>query len=139
MNTTARSRRSAGRTVIALLFVALALSAWQQVFDDVRNASNEPLAITALQTLIGALAALTSWGAWIGARWSAWLAAAYGIATAVMLVSLGPLLAMPVEERGGLLFGAAVVLVITLPCAWYLRRTTRVTAVKDPRRGTLSE
>ena len=113
MNTTAPSRRSAGRTVIALLFVVLALSAWQQVFDDVRKA------------LIGALAAPTSWGAWIGARWSAALAAAYGIVTAGMLVSLGPLLAMPVEERGGLLIGAGVVLVITLPCAWYLRRATR--------------
>lgn len=125
MNTTVPSRRPAGRIVVALLFVALALSAWQQVFDDVRNAPSEPLAITVMQTLIGALAALTSWGAWIGARWSAWLAAAYGIATAGMLLSLGPLLAMPVDARGGLLFGAAVVLVITLPCAWYLRHTTR--------------
>ena len=139
MNTAAPSRRSAGRTVIALLFVVLALSAWQQVFDDVRNASNEPLALTALQALIGALAAVTSWGAWIGARWSAALAAAYGIVTAVMLVSLGPLLAMPVEERGGLLIGAGVVLVITLPCAWYLRRASRSTPVEGPRRGTLSE
>ena len=129
MNTTAPSRRPAGRIAVALLFVALSLSAWQQVYDDVRNASNEPLAITALQTLIGALAALTSWGAWIGARWSAWLAAAYGIATAGMLLSLGPLLAMPVEQRGGLLFGAAVALVITLPCAWYLRRTTRLAPI----------
>ena len=42
-----------------------------------------------------------------------------------MIVALGPLLEMPFEERAGLWVGAAVILVFSLACAWFLRRMTR--------------
>jgi Mg2+ and Co2+ transporter CorA len=41
-----------------------------------------------------------------------------------MIVSLGPMLDMPLEERGGLWIGGVIVLIIGLACAWYLRRVT---------------
>ena len=46
-----------------------------------------------------------------------------------MVVSLGPMLDMPVEERGGLWMGGAIILVFSLGCAWYLRRATRRASV----------
>jgi peptidoglycan/LPS O-acetylase OafA/YrhL len=113
-------RRSIGRILIAVLFALLALNAFMEVVG-----SDSPPALRALQALVGALAAATMWGAWSGARWSYAAATAYGFVTGGMIVALGPLLEMPLEERAGLWVGAAVILVFSLACAWFLRRMTR--------------
>jgi peptidoglycan/LPS O-acetylase OafA/YrhL len=113
-------RRPIGRIIIALLFALLAVNALMEAF-----LSDSPPALRALQALVGALAAATTWGAWSGARWSYAAATAYGFVAAGMVASLGLMLDMPMEERGGLWVGAAVVLVFALACAWFLRRMTR--------------
>jgi len=120
MNATPAPRRSVGRIIVAVLFALLAANAFQEVFF-----SDSPPALRALQAVVGALGAATAWGAWTGARWSAALATLYGLVAAGMVVSLGSLLDMPVEERGGLWIGGVVILVFSLACAWYLRRATR--------------
>jgi peptidoglycan/LPS O-acetylase OafA/YrhL len=113
-------RRSVGRIIVAVLFALLSLNAFQEVFY-----SDSPPTLRALQALVGATAAATAWGAWTGARWSPVLATLYGLIAGGMVASLGPMLDMPVEERGGLWVGALVILVVSLACAWYLRRATR--------------
>ncbi|MFL4975875.1 MAG: hypothetical protein ACJ8DT_19600 [Microvirga sp.] len=113
-------RRSVGRILIAALFALLAVNALHETFW-----SDSPPTLRALQALVGTLAVMTTWGAWSGARWSYAAATAYGFVAAGMVASLGPMLDMPVEERGGLWVGAAVVLVFSLACAWFLRRATR--------------
>jgi peptidoglycan/LPS O-acetylase OafA/YrhL len=113
-------RRSIGRIIIALLFALLAVNALMEAF-----LSDSPPALRAVQALVGALAAATTWGAWSGARWSYAAATAYGFAAGGMVAALGPMLDMPMEERSGLWVGAAVVLVFSLACAWFLRRMTR--------------
>ena len=120
MNDTSPPRRSVGRIIIALLFTLLAVNALMETF-----LSDSPPPLRALQALVGALAAATTWGAWSGARWSYAAATAYGFVAGGMIVALGPLLEMPLEERTGLWVGAAVVLVFSLACAWFLRRMTR--------------
>ena len=117
-------RRSIGRILIAVLFALLAVNAFLEAVE-----SDSPPPLRALQTLVGVLAAATTWGAWSGARWSYAAATAYGFVAAGMVAALGPLLEMPVEERGGLWIGAAVVLVFSLACAWFLRRMTRRASV----------
>jgi peptidoglycan/LPS O-acetylase OafA/YrhL len=113
-------RRAIGRIVIALLFALLAVNALMEAVS-----SDGPSSLRALQGLVGVLAAATTWGAWSGARWSYAAATAYGFAAGGMVAALGPMLDMPLEERDGLWVGAAVVLVFSLACAWFLRRATR--------------
>ena len=120
MNDRSPTRRSIGRILIAALFALLAVNALMEAFD-----ADAPPMLRVLQALVGVLAAATSWGAWSGARWSYAAATAYGFAAAGMVASLGLMLDMPVEERGGLWIGAAVILVFSLACAWFLRRMTR--------------
>jgi hypothetical protein len=109
-----------GARVIAVLFALLALNAVNELLAMVSGTSEGPLALAALQGLVGVSAAAAGFGAWIGARWSPALAAVYGVIAAAMIVALGPLLDMPVEERGGLLVGGAIVLTFSLACASYL-------------------
>lgn len=114
------TRPSLGRIIIAVLFALLSVNAFMETFG-----SDSPPPLRALQALVGTLAVATAWGAWSGARWSYAAATAYGFVAAGMIVALGPLLELPVEERGGLWVGGGVVLVFSLACAWFLRRMTR--------------
>ena len=125
MSTATTPRRSVGRIIVAILFAALAFNALNEVLDMLRGESDGPPALLVLQTLCGATAAATAWGAWRGARWSPALAMLYGLIAAGMVVSLGPMLDMPVEERGGLWIGGGVILLFAVGCAWFLRRSTR--------------
>ena len=116
-------RRTVGQIIVAALFALLAVNALQEVVW-----SDSPTVLRILQAIVGSTAAATAWGAWRGARWSPVLAALYGLIAGGMVVSLGPMLGMPVEERGGLWIGSGIILLVSLVCAWYLRRVTRVAA-----------
>jgi hypothetical protein len=86
---------------------------------------NDPPALVALQTLVGATGAAAAWGSWTGARWATAAALLYGVATAGLLAALTPILGLPADARGGLLRAAAGVLVFAAAAAWYLRRERR--------------
>jgi hypothetical protein len=118
-----RTRPTFGRISVAVLFTLLAVNAFKEVVW-----SDSPPTLRIWQAAGCAAAVATAWGAWTGARWSAALATLYGLIAGAMVVSLGPMLDMPVEERGGLWAGGAVILVFSLACAWFLRRATRHTA-----------
>lgn len=119
------SRVPVGARVVAVLFALLALNALNELLSMVSGDSDGPVALAALQGACGVAATAAAVAAWIGARWAPALAALYGVIAAAMVVSLGPLLDMPAEEAGGLWIGAAVILVFSLACAWYLRRALR--------------
>ena len=109
-----------GARIIAVLFALLGLNALYELLSMVIGTSDGPVTLAVLQGLVGVSAVTTAFGAWIGARWAPALAALYGVIAAAMVVALGPLLAMPAEERGGLLVGGAIILAFSLACAWYL-------------------
>ena len=125
MSSETKPHRSPGRIVVAVLFVALAVNAGNEALSMLRGESDGPTALLALQTLCGVTAGATAWGAWRGTRWSPLLATIYGLIAGGMVVGLGPMLDMPVEERGGLWIGGAIILLFSLACAWYLWRVTR--------------
>ena len=124
MSTITPTRRSIGRIIVAALFALLAANALKETFW-----SDSPPTLRIIQAIVGLTAAATTWGAWKGARWSPALAVLYGLIAGGMVVSLGPMLDMPVEERGGLWMGGAIILAFSLGCAWYLRRATRRASV----------
>lgn len=126
MNDTRARRRTIGQLIVVALFVLLAANAFRETFW-----SDSPTALRIWQAVVCVIATATTWGAWTGARWSAALATLYGLVAGAMIVALGPLLDMPVEERGGLWVGGAIVLGIGLASAWYLRRVTRRVAMNS--------
>ena len=126
MNDMSTRRRTVGQIIVAALFALLAANAFEETFW-----SDSPPMLRIWQGIVCIIAATTTWGAWTGARWSAALALLYGLVAGAMVVSLGPMLDMPVEERDGLWIGGAVVLIIGLVCAWYLRRVTRRAAMES--------
>ena len=115
--------RSRGRTVLAVVFALLALSAWWQVVNDLMDRSNEPPVLTGWQVLVGAAGAAAAWGGWKGARWAPAFALLYGVIAGAMVASLGPLLDLPPESRKGLWLGAALVITFGAWSAWWLRRS----------------
>ena len=114
-------RRPAGRIVVAVIFLLLAINALAQVALVPFGRSDDPSLLTLLQLVVGTTALAAAWGSWSGARWSPVAAALYGVVTGAMLASLGWILDMPREAMGGLMVGAAFVVLSSLALAWYLR------------------
>jgi peptidoglycan/LPS O-acetylase OafA/YrhL len=124
MNDTPVRRRTVGQVIVTALLALLAANAFEETFW-----SDGPQMLRIWQAVVCVIAAATAWGAWRSARWSAPLALLYGVVGGAMIVSLGPMLDMPLEERGGLWMGGASILAFSLGCAWYLRRATRRASV----------
>ena len=118
------TRRSRGRTLVAALFVVLAVNGWLQSVPVLFGEPTDSIALAAWQAVIGAVATATAWSAWRGLRWAPAAAAAYGVVTSAMLVALPFLVGIPSGERGGIWVGAAVVFAIGAWAAWYLARIT---------------
>ena len=87
--------------------------------------SDDPPALVALQTLIGAAGTGAAWGSWAGARWAPLAALGHGLATGGMLAALPILLDLPPEGRVGVWMGAAAMVAFGLWSAWYLSRPRR--------------
>ena len=119
--------RSRGSIVLVVLFTLLGLNAWAQVIDAIIG-GGDPTALVILQVLVGAAGIAAAWGTWNEARWAPVAAMSYGVVTAAMLVSLGPLLDLAVEEVRGIWMGAGAVLLFGLWAGWYLRRSLRRSA-----------
>ena len=122
--------RSRGSIILVVVFTLFGLNAWVQVINAAIGGSDDPMALVILQTLVGTAGTAAAWGTWSGARWAPVAAMSYGVVTAVMLVSLGPLLDLAAEEMRGIWTGAAAVLLFGLWAGWYLRRSWRRTARK---------
>jgi len=118
-------RRPPGRVALTVIFAALALNAWAQVLLVPLGRTSDPLPLVVLQALIGASGLAAAWGSWTAARWAPAAALGYGLVTGGMLVTLGPLLDLPVDARPGLWTGAGAIVAGAGAAAWYLRRSRR--------------
>ena len=118
-------RRPLGRSVLAIAFALLALSAWWEVVTDVMGINDSPRILAGWQAIVGTIGVATAWGSWIGARWAPLSAVLYGVIAGAMVASLRPILDLPAESERGLLIGGAMVLVFGLWSAWWLRRALR--------------
>jgi hypothetical protein len=116
--------RSRGSIILVIVFTLFGLNALVQAIRATIGGSDDPTALVILQTLVGTAGIAAAWGTWSGARWASAAAMSYGVITAAMLVSLGPLLDLATEEMRGIWTGAAAVLLFGLWAARYLRRST---------------
>lgn len=119
-------RRGVGTIILSFVLVLLAANALVQGLGALVGWRDDPARLIAFQLASGSTALAAALGTWRGARWAPYLAVAYGVITAVMIASLGPMLALDDAERAGLPAGAAAVLVVALCLAWGIRRTQRV-------------
>ena len=123
------------RVLPAIVFALLAVDAWRQVVADGLIAAHEPRTLTALKVVVGSAAAAASWGSWMGRRWAPVAALGWGIAVAVMLISLEWVLGLGVQARGGLWTGALALFAFSVAAAWWIRRAVRSA---EPAIGPLS-
>lgn len=119
------ARIPVARVLPAIVFALLAVDAWRQVLADGLLAAHEPRTLTALKVAVGSAAAAASWGSWAGKRWAPAAALGWGIAVAVMLVSLEWVLGLGVQARRGLWTGALVLFAFSVVAAWWIRRAVR--------------
>ena len=68
---------------------------------------------------------IAAYGMWTEKRWAPWALAVAGGATAILIVSLGPLLKMDSVARSGLWIGAASIAVMTAVGVWLVARRAR--------------
>lgn len=92
----------------------------------------DPRALTAEHAFVCLTGLAAAYGLWRGERWSPPVLAIHGLAIAVLVVSLGPLLNLPAAGRGGLWFGAATIVLLFAAAVWFTRRVCR------PERALLS-
>lgn len=118
--------RGAGTIILSFVFVLLAANALVQGLGALVGWRDDPTRLIAFQLASGSTALAAASGTWRGARWAPYVAAAYGVITAVMIASLGPMLGLDDAERAGLPAGAAAVFLVALCLAWGIRRTQRV-------------
>ena len=113
------------RRAIAILFALLGINGGLQAVLALAGRSTDPGLLIVMQAVTGIAGLATAIGAWRGASWAARAALAYGVVTAAMLVSLGPLLGLERRALPGIWIGAALVLVGSVAAARYLRRASQ--------------
>jgi hypothetical protein len=123
-------RRRIGRIIASggLLFGAnnALHQAWGEA-SDIINRTGQPLPLVlAFQSTIAVLGAAAAFGVWKRARWSAKMTVAWGVVTASFVALLEWLLDLGAETRGGLLVGAAVILVVAAVIARFASRDQRI-------------
>lgn len=107
--------------VLRILAVLVGLDGLAHAIEAARGA-HDPRILLAEHVLVFVSAVVAAVGLWRGSRWSPWALAAFGIITAVLVVSLGPLLALDHGARSGLWTGAATIVVLTAVAVWYANR-----------------
>ena len=88
----------------------------------------EPPALTAEHVIVCLTGLAAAYGLWQRARWGPWMLAVSGALTAVLVVSLGPLLALESASRGGLWVGGVSIATLTGIAVWYAQRKVHVSA-----------
>jgi len=114
-------KRSIGDIVLTAVFLLVSVNAWSQVVIVLLGHSSPPL-LTTLQILVGGSASAAAWGSWIGARWAASAALAYGAFSATALWALPLLFASSPGARPDFSAGAVGIALFAVASAWYLSR-----------------
>ena len=120
------AERVGGRNwVTTAIAIAVALSGVQhliQAMTGMRGAG-DPQMLIVEHVDVALFSFVAVYGIMRGRWWAPWAIAVAGLATAVLVVSLGPLLHLDAASRSGLWSGAVFILVLAALGAWYVRRS----------------
>jgi hypothetical protein len=116
-------KRTAGRIALAGLFCLFAAVDVFQLVHVALGIHPDPPALIVLHALTALLAGLACAAIWRGWPRAHLLVLGWGLATAAMLVLLGPLADDPPESWRGYRIAAAAVAVLAAAAAWYVRRS----------------
>lgn len=107
--------------LVAAVMLASSISAFPQLLNEIRDTAPGSLLFAALQLLIGTSSLATAIGLVTRARWTARVAAVWGIA-AVALLALQPLYStMDADAQRAIWIGAAAVGLLAAGVSWFAR------------------
>ena len=109
---------------IAVLVAAIALQQGYQGADGLRQ-GHDPRLVTLGYAIVLVTGLVAAYALWRGLDWGPGALGLNGLITAVVVVSLGPLLSIPPEGRRGLWIGGAVIVLLTAVGFWYTQRRVR--------------
>jgi hypothetical protein len=119
-----RRRPPAASIAITVLFAISGVNQLVQVPRELLDADGI-VRLGVLHLLAGIPGIATAWGAWGARRW-AWISVlAWAVATSALILSLKPLLDLPVEEAQGFVPAVIAIGIVGLATSWYLYRAAR--------------
>ena len=118
-------RRPLGLVALSALVALIGLNHLLLFFVWIARPEGDPPTLAAEHVLVAALSVAAAIGIWQLRPWAQWLLSLAGAASAVLVLSLGPLLSLPAESRAGLWVGAASIAGLTALGVWYVRRAVR--------------
>ncbi len=117
--------RRIGLTIVSIAFALLCLVQWGTVVRVALGFDYEPRLLVLLKLLSGAAAYAAAVATVRRRPWAATAALIFGIVTATLILSVGPLVGLDPAARRGLIPGALSMLLIGTGLALYLRSALR--------------
>ena len=111
--------------VAAGLFILLCLAHGHLVSTVVLGQGTEPAIVFAGHLVCLVLAIICAAAIWRRRLWAWRSVVAYGVALAILILSLGPALQLPSDARVGLWISAGSVVALSSAGAWLLYRSSR--------------
>ena len=108
--------------LIAAFVGATALQHGLQVALGLRAGGGDPSLVVAQHVVVCLTGLTAAWAVWRGEPWAPWILGLNGASTAILVVSLGPLLVMDSAARNGLWSGGLFIALLTVTAVWYVRR-----------------
>ena len=119
-----RQRYSIMMRIVAVFIAVLAVPHLVQGIRD----NGDPHILRLEHLDVALLSFVAGYALWTDKRWAPWALAVAGAATAILVLSLGPLLKMDAVARSGLWIGAGSIAVMTAIGVWLVgRRVKRLT------------
>lgn len=117
--------RTGGLRLLGGFFALFAAADVIQLSQAARGEHPDPVGLLLTHALTGLLAGFAAVGLWRARKWALLVVLGWGVATAAMLMILGPVLDEPREAWRGLRMAALLVAVFAAAVGWYVWRRTR--------------
>ena len=111
--------------VCGVVFAILAASDLRELLVVIAGRSSDPAPLVVGHVASGITGVAAAVGLWRGASWASYATIAWGIATALLVATLQPILDLPLDARPGLWGAAAGIMVAALLVARYARGTMK--------------
>jgi hypothetical protein len=123
MSTSAVVRRQRS-IVISIIAIFVGVLGVPHLVEGIRG-RGDPRLLRLEHLDVAIFSFVAAYAMWTEKRWASWALTVAGAATAILVVSLGPLLEMDSVARSGLWIGAASIALMTAIGVWLVARRTK--------------